>query len=771
MTGPRDSGPWGGSPLTIWIPRPREDAEPLALSLRELGFDALIAPVMAIRYADDAPDLTDIAAVLVTSANGARALARVTDRRDVKLIAVGVNSAAEAERLGFSGVEAAGGDVETLAAHVAERHDPSSGPLLHVAGSDRAGDLAGLLEDRGFTVRRQVLYQAESAEALPVAVADAVTRGTLDAVLLYSPRTARIVCNLLTRAGLAGSVDKVAAICLSENVAAAATLNWVKTTVADAPDGQSMLHAVRETLKPNKDDSTEPTAAAATMQEPEGAMTDAVKDEETSPATDAETVIDRFGGIRPMAQKLDVAVSTVQGWKTRNHIPENRWEEIQQVAAREGISLEGGADTPRPSVDPDGDAPAGETPETAPESRDGPDPSEQTQPAETAEDNPAEPQPDSPPPPVQQTVRRPSGTAWLALLVAFGTAGAVATQSYWRPGIDAALDSHLSQFFGPPPAAPTASPDPALVKSLSDLGDRLAALESKPAPEPPATVEVPEEAIRTAMQTVVDRVKALEDRAAVARQNAPETVDLAPLSGAIDALRARVDAMDSRADGSLEAFRAELETFADQFDSIRAGIEGVGDRLAAVERRLTQLESASGGPAGAEAAMVLAVGQLSDLIAASEPFGGALDDIAALAPNDDAVQAALSTLRPLSQSVIASRADLTRGFADIAALVDRAERVGDAQDWIGETLAELRSLVSIRRVDADVDAPAVSRAEAALAQNDLEAAVEAVVALAPTDPAIAGWVAKASQRVTVDDAIRALRALALARISSAAAGG
>ena len=33
--------------------------------------------------------------------------------------------------------------------------------------------------------------------------------------------------------------------------------------------------------------------------------------------SDTETIIKAFGGIRPMASKLDVPVSTVQGWKQR----------------------------------------------------------------------------------------------------------------------------------------------------------------------------------------------------------------------------------------------------------------------------------------------------------------------------------------------------------------------------------------------------------------------------------------------------------------------
>jgi hypothetical protein len=51
-------------------------------------------------------------------------------------------------------------------------------------------------------------------------------------------------------------------------------------------------------------------------------------------------VIQRFGGIRPMAQKLGVPVSTVQGWKERGAIPANRREEVLAAAARHEIAME-----------------------------------------------------------------------------------------------------------------------------------------------------------------------------------------------------------------------------------------------------------------------------------------------------------------------------------------------------------------------------------------------------------------------------------------------
>ena len=53
----------------------------------------------------------------------------------------------------------------------------------------------------------------------------------------------------------------------------------------------------------------------------------------------AEGIIERFGGIRPMATKINVPVTTVQGWKKRNVIPGNRRTEILQAAKQLGVDL------------------------------------------------------------------------------------------------------------------------------------------------------------------------------------------------------------------------------------------------------------------------------------------------------------------------------------------------------------------------------------------------------------------------------------------------
>ena len=54
---------------------------------------------------------------------------------------------------------------------------------------------------------------------------------------------------------------------------------------------------------------------------------------------DAEFVIIKFGGIRPMAQKLGIPVSTVQGWKQRQSIPQNRTVDILAAANKYDLDL------------------------------------------------------------------------------------------------------------------------------------------------------------------------------------------------------------------------------------------------------------------------------------------------------------------------------------------------------------------------------------------------------------------------------------------------
>ena len=232
--------------MRVLITRPHEDAKTLAEALAARGVEAIVEPVLEIApLAASEVDLGGVQAILLTSANGARALAAATRRRDVGVLAVGEATAAAACAAGFSEVAAAGGDVEALAALAGERCDPAAGALIHVSGSVVAGDLGGRLMARGFTVRRAVLYEAREAAKLSDATMAALSRGALDAVLLFSPRTANAFVTLAEQAGLAPALGRVEALCLSAAVAnAARRVGWQEVRVAARPEQAALLALV-----------------------------------------------------------------------------------------------------------------------------------------------------------------------------------------------------------------------------------------------------------------------------------------------------------------------------------------------------------------------------------------------------------------------------------------------------------------------------------------------------------------------------------------------
>lgn len=63
--------------------------------------------------------------------------------------------------------------------------------------------------------------------------------------------------------------------------------------------------------------------------------------EHEKPIENAGAIIERFGGIRPMATKTGVAVTTIQGWKKRDVIPANRLDDILKAAKLHGVDVSG----------------------------------------------------------------------------------------------------------------------------------------------------------------------------------------------------------------------------------------------------------------------------------------------------------------------------------------------------------------------------------------------------------------------------------------------
>jgi uroporphyrinogen-III synthase len=226
------------------ITRPREDAEGVTKELQQRGFAVMVEPLLSIvPVSGGLLDLSGVQAILATSANGVRALAAATPERGLPVLAVGDASARCARDLGFRSVESAGGDADALVALVRRRLDPAAGSLIHAAGTAVAGDISGALIRNGYTVRREVLYEARTAEALSSDLCLALDARSIDIALFFSPRTAASFVTLARRAG--ARCDAVTAYALSPAVAERlGGLEWHAIRIAARPDQASLLAAV-----------------------------------------------------------------------------------------------------------------------------------------------------------------------------------------------------------------------------------------------------------------------------------------------------------------------------------------------------------------------------------------------------------------------------------------------------------------------------------------------------------------------------------------------
>jgi uroporphyrinogen-III synthase len=265
--------------MRVLITRPEREAAALAQVLATRGHQAVIAPLFRMQVLhppdDFAATLAACQAILITSANGARALAEVTEPRSKPIFAVGDTTAATAEGLGFNSVTSASGDAAALADLVRQRLDPARGSLLHVSGADVAGAPA----PDGFEVKRVVLYEARQADVLPDSARAALAARAIDVATFFSPRASDAFVQLVTAAGLADTCRAVSAIAISPAAAQPlGALPFARTVAAERPTRQAVLdeidrlpppgvqspHPMTDT-NPPPEPSTEPKPVDATI--------------------------------------------------------------------------------------------------------------------------------------------------------------------------------------------------------------------------------------------------------------------------------------------------------------------------------------------------------------------------------------------------------------------------------------------------------------------------------------------------------------------------
>jgi uroporphyrinogen-III synthase len=230
--------------MRVLITRARADAERSARQLATRGHEAVIAPVFEIAPTNEPAPPGPFDGVIVTSAQAIPALAaRHRDAR-VPVFAVGERTATAAAAAGVGDVRTASGDALALAVlikHALER--PAR--LLHVAGRDHKAEPAASLVAAGFDVVPWIAYHAAAIPDLPEEARRALRDARLDAALHYSRRSAALLLDRVSEAGLIAPFLLLAHVCLSDDAAfPLRSAGAPRVTVAERPDEAALFTAL-----------------------------------------------------------------------------------------------------------------------------------------------------------------------------------------------------------------------------------------------------------------------------------------------------------------------------------------------------------------------------------------------------------------------------------------------------------------------------------------------------------------------------------------------
>ena len=242
--------------MAVLVTRPEPDNETTAAALRAKGLGVLLAPMLRyepVAFHDDAD--ARYGAVIVSSANAIRAIeAHLTAHLlALPLFAVGERTAQAARHAGFRDVIVAEGNAAALrdliVASARAKTLKKASTLLYLAGADLAGDLAGELGERGFSVVTQTTYRMIPLAKLPQDAGDAFAANKVEAVLHYSRRSARAFLDAVRAAGVEITALAIPQCCISDAVASVVRdVGATQVLVARSPDESGLFEALDRAL-------------------------------------------------------------------------------------------------------------------------------------------------------------------------------------------------------------------------------------------------------------------------------------------------------------------------------------------------------------------------------------------------------------------------------------------------------------------------------------------------------------------------------------------
>jgi len=257
--------------------------------------------------------------------------------------------------------------------------------------------------------------------------------------------------------------------------------------------------------------------------------------------------------------------------------------------------------------------------------------------------------------------------------------------------------------------------------------------------------------------------------AATVRQSSQQARrDSAEAQAAVGQLGKRIGALEAKPAPAPAPAPPDLSVIREQIARLSSTVASLDTRLSALDKAIS-----SRAAAGNDAALVMALLQLREAIAAGRPFTAQYEALKALARDRPEIVAAAAPLAEPAKTGVPTRAALAEGLRALRA--QRRERGGDAAGWTVAAWSRLRGLVTIRRVDDNAGAPAngsdkpLDKAERSLADGDLANAITMLGELSgAAAEAARPWLRKARERLVVEAALQRIEAQLLTQLGGAA---
>ncbi len=209
------------------------------------------------------------------------------------------------------------------------------------------------------------------------------------------------------------------------------------------------------------------------------------------------------------------------------------------------------------------------------------------------------------------------------------------------------------------------------------------------------------------------------------------------------------------------------------------GGKGLSASVAKIEQRLAALENfgAPGSGLTPEAQkVVLAIGQLRELLGGSTPFAKEFAGLKSAAAKNSGIIKVIAVLEPFADKGIPTLASLRRRFADMSGKVFTSSLALEGDGWLERTVNKLSSLVTLRRTSAAASSgggggntadAVIARVEASLAAGDLGESVAVLERLSGAPATVAApWLADARARLAAERVKAMLHVLAVSLLGS-----